>query len=368
MSSPAGLRPGPWRGLLPGAELVIYPSPDLTTPTYPAPIWVTLVIQKRVGLNRRIRTQSELFRPVKQVVTTTPKFPEAVAILRQSITRVGIQKRLRTKTRFIEAFGGNIVVVITKPKPIEVVSAVNKRKRFVGEVKFSKVFGKPTTKPGIQEPRVLIQAVKRARIKARVKIVLKKPVRLAQGVTTLYFPPPPVVVRASQKRRALKNRLVGKVKQLKPTRTTPTLVSFPEYIAVVQQTATSKRAYIKRGGKVKLGKRFGRATTKPGIRPIRVLKFVAQIAERKAHYIPVNVVLGDVPRTFSGGTPCPPVTTYDALWVADGLTYHHGISRPTITLVPCPSGGFDVVVTGSLSDMRPDLLSKETVSIDGELP
>lgn len=68
--------------------------------------------------------------------------------------------------------------------------------------------------------------------------------------------------------------------------------------------------------------------------------------------------------------PCAVVITYDGLWVADGLTYHQGLSRPTIAIVACHTGGTgnDIIVTSSISDMRPDMLSKETVTIDGKLP
>lgn len=62
------------------------------------------------------------------------------------------------------------------------------------------------------------------------------------------------------------------------------------------------------------------------------------------------------------------VIFYDGLSVADGLTYHKGLSRPNILLVPVGDGTYTVTKLSGLSDEDPATLSKETYIIDGDLP
>lgn len=79
---------------------------------------------------------------------------------------------------------------------------------------------------------------------------------------------------------------------------------------------------------------------------------------------PQNLVLvpGLIP---SGGST---VVIYSGVSVADGVTYHSGISRPNIALTDAGGGTYNVVITHSPYSETPESLSSITYLIDGELP
>lgn len=268
--------------------------------------------------------------PGAPIVSQVFIFPAPVLVINAVRKRKHIQRRIKTTSFFIKPVEQTVVVVVSSfPEALAVVRQEFSRKaRTKTTSKFTKVFGRPTAVTKPREIQVFSQTVQRSKIRPGVKSILRPPVKATAVVI---------------------------------------IVAFPEAIAVVSQALN--HSFLLREVKTKssLRKPFGRPTTKTKVRPIKVLGFAAKQAMILKRRAPVQVILGEVPRTFTGA-PCATVITFDALWVADGLSYHKGLSRPTITMTPCPAGGFDVVVTGSLSDMRPDLLSKETVTIDGDLP
>ena len=81
--------------------------------------------------------------------------------------------------------------------------------------------------------------------------------------------------------------------------------------------------------------------------------------------IAVPVVLQDVPPPAAGSA----VTIYSGVSTADGVTYHTGISRPTIKLTPTGPGTYTVEKEHKVSgDLNPGIISQETYLIDGEIP
>lgn len=277
------IRPGPRnRGPFTGTEPNVF-----LLYQFPAEIWVTSAVQKRKNLERYIVSRYILGEPVRATAAPVQPKPKATKVLLQVKYRKAIERRIKT------------------------------------ELTFTKVYGRPTTKPGVKGPRVE-SLVNLKRSKPLVKVQFIKPVK-----STV------VIVQ-------------GKVKE----------------ILLVSVASTARK---KSKGRVVFSKVYGRSTAKTIPKAPRTLSFVAQLAERKARYVPVRIVLNGPTKVVSG-TPGSVVVVFDGLWVADGLTYHKTLSRPTLTITPNPNGGSDVVITGSLSEIDPAILNKKTVTIDGELP
>ena len=80
-----------------------------------------------------------------------------------------------------------------------------------------------------------------------------------------------------------------------------------------------------------------------------------------------NVIIsGNIPTFGSGGGSV--VIFYDGVSMADGVTMHQGLSRPTLSIVSAGGGTYTVTHLSSESDMNPGILGKETYLIDGNLP
>ena len=63
------------------------------------------------------------------------------------------------------------------------------------------------------------------------------------------------------------------------------------------------------------------------------------------------------------------VLFYQGVSSVNGVTYHKGISRPTIQLADAGGGTYTVTTTGEVSgDLKADSISQETYLIDGDLP
>lgn len=311
------IRKGPRnRGPFAGAE------PTQASPRpFPAPIWITLVVQKRKGLDRRV-TKTKIVLYDVSGKPTGIKFPEAVAVLKGRG-----RKGTKGKIRFIlpiKATGAPPIVV--RVKPIKVVSLVEfLRRRPAIKTTFEKVFGKPTSKPPVRQPNVL------------------------SDVTS---------------NRSRRSYIQGKVKLGKPTKTVVVVVTVkPQHIKTLLQVAR-KRAKMS----TKLGKVYGKPTTRTIVRAPKVLSFANKEATRKRRYVPVKLVIGKVPRNFNGNPAGSVVLIYTGPTQADGITLHQGISKPHIVLIPVGGGLYTVVKDGAVTEMNASVVHKETYIIDGNLP
>lgn len=69
-----------------------------------------------------------------------------------------------------------------------------------------------------------------------------------------------------------------------------------------------------------------------------------------------------------GGSHGHVVVFYNGLSLAGGLTHHHHLHRPHITLTPAGGGTYNVVTDNTVTDMKSADVNKETYLIDGALP
>lgn len=310
--APAGIRPGPWRKLTPGAKLAsVNPNP------FPAPVWVTLVVRKKKFAEVRTKTREQLFpkkgRPTKAVV------PQSSTLLLVVDKRIALNRRIKTQSKFVKPTTTVVIVVSTRVKPIRVVKLLSQRKTKT-QVVFTEKFGKPTSPRKVVGPLVKQQRnLKRPSIKTQ----LGKPTKTVVVVVTVKPKGPKVLLQQTRRRSITKSHL---------------------------------------------GKLYGKPTTKTAVRGPRILSYIARQAEKKARYIPVRIVVGKIPRTFGSSPTGSTVIFFDGLNVAGGLNYHKDLSRPHLILVNNGDGTFTVFKDRSLTDEKADSVLKETYLINGDIP
>lgn len=205
-----------------GPFLVVPFGGSFTATPFPADIWIVSAVNKRANLNKRIVSRWALGEP-------------AVAV----------------------------VVVVTRPKAIRMVSLVEfRRPRPKTTIKLFPRSGKATTKTKVVGP-LIVKFVSKQRKSFRGKIVLGKPTK--------------VVVVVSPKFRV-------------------SLLHISQHIDTRSRPKT----------KTQFTRSYGKSTTKTKPKAAIYIKFVAQQAVRRARYAPVKIVVGEVPRTFA---PTPGVVT-----------------------------------------------------------
>lgn len=334
--------------------------------------------------------------------------PRAVQVFLVLTEQKATASRVKTKTKLFSPVSFAIVVVVVRPKPVKVVSLVEfRRNRPATEIIKTNKFGKSTTPAIVRAPKVLSFSAQQkvARKYIKVKEVLGK---VFGTKTTKVKPSKAKQVTLISRLRALKRYIQGDVQLKKvsgkpttpsvPTKARflgqsinrqeiakrvqtksrlnhPTAFSSPVVIVVRPQKLKVLLQALARAGitkrivsKSKLSKKAGKPTTKTKVVAPHVLDFAAQQTIKKLKFVLGQVVLGKTPLTFGTSPTGSVVVVYDGLSMADGLTTHKGISRPHIILIPAGGGFFTVSKDSTETDMRSDVIHKETYIIDGELP
>ena len=197
---------------------------------FPPAIWVTTVDNKRKSLERRLKTQSRLFRvrivpvvvvvvrvkPIKIVsltklkkfrplgkvvlgkvfghVTSSNAFPRDVQVTSVVRKRSILSKFIKNKSRLLtKPVKQNVVVV--RPQKLKVIAfATLNRPKKTTHSRLNRPYGKPTTKTAVRGPRVLSYSARQAEKKARyvpVRIIVGRIPRTfgssPTGSTVIFF-------------------------------------------------------------------------------------------------------------------------------------------------------------------------------------
>lgn len=159
---------------------------------FPAPIWVTNVVKKRASLNRRLISRQALGEPIVTIVTAVITKVKPIKI----VSFVSKQRKSFKGTISLRKPTKTIVVVVQGTKR-QLRILLNKvvRKQQKTQFKFTKVFGRPTRSTVPQRARYLKFVAQQAERRSRyvpVKIRLGKVPRLFTPT-----PPPPTTGRTS---------------------------------------------------------------------------------------------------------------------------------------------------------------------------